>query len=152
MLLSIVGFLLCCYLGFYLASKVKNEKNILNGLIRFNKSMIINLEYEKSNITDFIKKYKDDSLSPLTEQYVKQLKKGKPFDIDIKNNALKKEIENYFSHLGKSDAKSQVEFAKSYEKVFQMHYEEFCLTGNKKISLYPKLGIMFGGILFIILL
>ncbi len=152
MLFSIVGLLLCCYLGFFLSNKIKQEKKLLMGLIRFNKSMIINLEYEKSSLTDFIKNYKDDTVSDLINHYVKQLKKGKNIEVEFKDKAIKKEIENYFFHLGRSDAKSQTEFAKGYEKIFQLHYDEFCINGNKKISLYPKLGILFGGILFIILL
>ena len=73
-------------------------------------------------------------------------------DIDIKNKTVKNEVDAYFQNLGKSNSSSQVEYAKGYDKVFQMYYDEFCLMGNKKITLYPKLGILLGGIVFIMLL
>ena len=114
--------------------------------------MIINMEYDKKSLTDFIKEYKDEDIKQLLNNYVKQLKGGKEISVDIKDKALKAEIDSYFSALGKSNAQSQAEFAKGYEKTFQMHYDEFCAVANKKIVLYPKLGILLGGIIFIMLI
>ena len=152
MFIGLICLGLCSYLGFYFSSNVKKEKDFLKGIIMFNKNMIINLEYEKKSITEFIKSYKDKQLKSLLDSYIKQLNKGKQINLDIKNKEIKSEVEAYFSQLGKSNALSQVDYVKGYEKIFQMKYEELNLSFNKKISLYPKLGILMGGVVFIMLL
>lgn len=152
MFVNILCFGICIYLGFSFSNGVKKEKKFLQGIIRFNKNMIINLEYNKNSVTEFIKNYKDDDIKELLNCYVRQLKKGKEISLNLKNKQVKSELDCYFTNLGKSNASSQIEYVKGYEKIFQMQYEEFCTIGNKKILLYPKLGILLGGIIFIMLL
>jgi len=151
-LFSILGLVICCFSGYYFTKNLKNEKNLLKGIIRFNKNMLINLEYQKVPLSQFINNYNDSSVSALINNYLKQLKKGKKIVIECKNKGLKYELENYFNTLGKSDANSQIEFAKSYDKIFINYYNEFCGGADKKIALYPKLGVMVGGIVFILLI
>ena len=152
MLISLVCYGICIYLGFAFSSQIKKEKKLLMGIIRFNKSMIINLEHNKKTIMDFIKEYNDSDVKKVLNSYVKQLKNGSTISVDIKDKTVKLEVETYFQNLGKSNSNSQIDYAKGYEKIFQMYYDEFCVAGNKKISLYPKLGILLGGIVFIMLL
>lgn len=152
MIISLICGLLCVYLGFNFSSKVKKEKRLLKSLIRFNKSILINFEYEKKSILEFVKGYKDKELNELIAQFSSQLKKGREISISIQDKSIKKEVDYYLSNLGKSDSVSQIEFVKGYEKIFQNYYEEFCQNGNKKIALYPKLGFLVGGIVFIMLL
>ena len=152
MLFSFLGFIFIAYLGFYYTGKVKKEKEELSALIRFNKNLILNLQYKKQNLIEFINSYQDEDILEILKNFKKNIKTGKKFQLNFKDVNLKREVENYFKNLGKSDSISQLEFVQSYQVIFENKYTEFCENANKKISLYPKLGLLFGGILFIVLL
>ena len=147
--LGIVSFSICVFIAFNKVNEHKKNIEVLNYFINFNRNLKINLENKKLDLIKFVKSYDKDNI--ILKNFLKQINKSKlNFEI-IKNEKIKNLIENYLSGLGKSNTKSQLEFVELYSEILESELYEYKVLGDKKIKLYPKIGI-FSGLIFLIVL
>jgi len=147
--LGIVSFSICVFIAFNKVNENKKNIEVLNYFVDFNRNLKINLEHKKLDLIKFVKSYDKDNV--ILKSYLKQINKSQlNFEL-IKNEKIKILIENYFSGLGKSNTKSQIEYVELYSEILEKELYEYKVLGDKKIKLYPKIGI-FSGLIFLIIL
>ncbi len=145
--------LFCILCGMIITGRYKKKIALVESLIRFNKSFLINVQYEKKTIPEFICEYEDENVANLLQEV--ELSKAEKRKVNLKNYVDKeilKETENYFGVLGTSDSETQKNFLNSYGQVFENKLTETQKKYSGLISAIPKISILIGATFFIALL
>lgn len=148
-----LSLIFCVTVGFYFSEKYKKRIVVVEALIRFNASFLINVKYDKKTIPEFIENYSDENLTKILNEF--NASKHEKRQINLSGLVEKEtlaEAENYFNQLGISDSATQQQFAESYGKVFEGKLEEVKKKYSALAKVFPKIGILTGAIFFIALL
>lgn len=148
-----LSLIFCVTVGFYFSEKYKKRIVVVESLIRFNASFLINVKYDKKTIPEFIEKYNDENLTKILNEF--NVSKREKREINLSGLVEKEvlaEAENYFNQLGISDSATQQQFVESYGKVFEGKLEDVKKKYSALSKVFPKIGILTGAMFFIALL
>lgn len=143
----------CVLCGIIITGRYKKKISLVESLIRFNKSFLINVQYEKKTIPEFISEYEDENVASLLKEV--ELSKSEKRKVNLKyyvDKEILKETENYFEVLGTSDGETQKNFLSSYGQVFENKLTETQKKYSGLITAIPKISILIGATFFIALL
>lgn len=143
---------LCSLAGFALTRKYKLRKTFLYDLHSFNARLIGEVSYTRIPLSAFFDKYEygTDFTAVLAEIKANNFKSVR-IEFAYLSEAEKRLAQDYFSMIGKSDAKSQGNYLGAVRAELEKEKTDSEAEYKKYFALYTKLGFLFGLIVAILL-
>ena len=136
------------FIGIYVSKEIKNRERFFLEWIEYNKFLIQRISFFKEPIykitKDFYKDRKDSLFVLLLKDYIN----NKTINC-FKKDKIK--IQEYFNTLGSLDYTNQLNYLKSELINLEEKYKEVKLDMKTKGNLYPKLGLIIGIALMILM-
>lgn len=153
-LLAINLFVLGSCLGQYFSKKYTKRYVFYKCLKQFNDDFINELGFCKSNLKIVLsKKYQSTELNSILKQQSEQLARNMKLGVgsmNILKTGERKELDEYFLSLGKSDSDTQLKILSIYQKNFEQKVSLMQGEQQKYGTLCKKTGIIVGLIAFVI--
>mgnify|MGYP003302112078 CR=1 FL=1 len=149
--ISIVLLICSGLVGYHYANKLVKRRVFYEAMREFNKYFKSEVSFSKNSILTIINEKNSN------EDFYKLLKNNlKITNNDVVVSYLKKDelsyIKNYAENLSNRDAKTLVKYLEQHDLTIEGYLLEAKENENKYKSLYVKLGVLFGLIIFILLL
>lgn len=150
--LCILLVALCTCAGIAFTRKHKYRKIFMYDLYSFNERLIGEVNYTRIPLLAFFDKYEygtdfSSVLSGLKQRNFKNIK----INFGYLTADEKKMAQDYFSMIGKSDARSQSNYLNAVREELEKEKNGTEAEYKKHFALYTKLGFLFGLILAILL-
>lgn len=151
--LCVVLVVLCTAAGVALTQKYKQRKVFMHDLHCFNERLLGEVSYTRLPLSSFFDKYEygKDFTSVLQEIKQNRFERVK-IEFRYLADSQKQLVHDYFSMIGKSDARSQENYLNAVRG--ELEKEKTCTEAEYKkyFGLYTKLGFLFGLIIVILLI
>lgn len=136
--------------GYLLASACckipQNKQTLWQTVNLFAVELLNNVQFNKQSIENFamqfVQRSSNTSLSPYIEYYIL----GKQADTKLpRQTAIEKDmLEKFFDGLYQNNAQALINHLEYYSKLIKEHLDEIKSNNKKILPLYPKLGILCG--------
>lgn len=147
--------MLCTFLGYKFSERYRLRKKFYSGFYAFNKKMIDEISFARNSLPKIIDDFhSEETFHNILQEYKLSLQNGDKLNCEkvwFLSEEEKKETEEFFSLLGKSDAFTQMNFLKTYEGKLKDLSAATAAEEKKFVSMYVKLGVL-AGILALILI
>ena len=146
----------CVYTGYKLTQKYSKRKNFFFSLKDFNRKMISEVSFSKINLLKIIDEtdYKNE-FSIYLKGFKNYLLNGEKIDRKylwfLTEDELR-EIDYYFSNLGKTDKETLIVYLKKSDEKFLDYFEKSEIEYKKYGGLYVKMGFLCGIMIFVIII
>lgn len=134
--------LFCILLGYLAAGKYRARKQFYGQFARFNERFLSELNYGRKPLSSFLEENTEH------DDFGKAVKDFSGSGNIVGLRYLKKEeqaeAENYFSMLGKGDARSQKEFFSAQSRTLEEKKQSSEQEAKMRSELYLKLGLIAG--------
>ena len=148
---------LCCifpvlfgFIGFILSGKYSERKNFFEDFLAFHKYFKTEISFTKKTVAEIADNLKKDTdFYKLFNEYFNNKNFTQLKYLTEEENGF---IENYLTNIGVSDKYTQLEYYNSLDDKIE-NYTKTAQDDRKKYQpLYIKLGVLFGIIVFILLI
>ena len=150
-LLGLIAIIISTYVGYIASSKHVKKKKFYDSFNEFNKRLINEVAFSQKSLIDILNEF--DNQSDFYLIFSRFFYKQK-FELNMNylSNDDKIFIKTYLSNIGASDKKTQLNFLNEISVQIKKNYDITCENYKKYKTVYIKIGILIGLIIFIILL
>lgn len=155
-ILGVIAVIICTFTGVKLSEKYKLRKDFYSKLLNFNRLFLEEVSFSKNTLPKIIEKISDkEPFGRFAKEYFNFLVNNGDSNeykyLWFLSSEELSSLKNYFSALGKTDAKTQVDFLKSKDEKLKETLKLSEIDEKKYRTLYLKMGF-FTGLLILVLI
>ena len=156
-MIDIVVLILCVFVGFVLGRRSErmlfNKERLFTSMHDFARNLLYNARYTKLPLKEFVENYNAGNGAEVFSQCVDRYFYGKDIAISAKLTAQQqKYIEDFWHNLSALNTEQFVGHVEYYGNYFADQSEKLRKECADKASLGPKLGILIGAIVGLMLM
>ena len=148
-LFGVIILALSTFVGYLFSDKYAKRKIFYNSFFDFNNKLKTEITFGQSSVLDIISKSKNDDVF---YGYIKNYYNNS----NVENKFLSEEensfVTNYLSGIGNSDKNTQLDFINKNEGYLTEKKDKSDTENKKYKSLFIKLGLLIGLIMFVIII
>ena len=150
------AIIICTVIAYKLSEKFRLRQKFYNDFYLFNKRMCDEMSFTRNSLLSVLASF--DAQTPfqrLLNEYRRSLTERTPFscaEIWFLKEEEKRLTEEYFAALGKTDARTQMNFLKTYDANLKTSADAALSDKKKYVAMYIKLGLLTGIAVLILIL
>lgn len=134
----------------YLLKKYSDRTKFFSDFNSFNNKMLNQINFEKRTLISMLNDLEENDFNKKLKIYCNNLKED--FNLQYLTEDDNLTLNEYFELLGRSDQSTQNKHLLMYEKIINEKLTNAKIEEKEKKTLYLKMGLMIGLILFIIII
>lgn len=155
-LLGCIVVIICTFTGVKLAEKYKLRRLFYSEFIKFNRLFYDEVSFTKKTLPKIIDSFeKTNNFGRFINDYFNELTSEVSMNYKylwFLSNDEQRELFNYFSTIGKTDANSQIELIKAFDDKLKNTFTRVETEERKYKTLYTKMGFLTGILILVLII
>ena len=150
------AMIICTLIAYKLSEKYRIRQKFYNDFYLFNKRMCDEMAFTRNSLLSVLSVFDAETpFQSVLNDYRKSLSERTAFSCEplwFLKDEEKRSAEEYFHSLGKTDARTQMNFLKTYENALKNAADASLSDKKKYVAMYIKLGLLTGLAVLILIL